>query len=491
MMSTLAKLGFSQSYTYFTWRNTKAELVDFMTNLTRSEWPEFYRPNLFANTPDILHAYLQRGGRPAFEARLVLAATLSPSYGIYSGFESCENVPVHDGSEEYLNSEKYEARDRALDGPLLPLVARLNEVRRENPALQRLDNITLRRDRERRRCSPTSSARPRTPSSASSTSTPAQPRGGSRDRSRRARPAADLPRPRPPRRHALHLARGQELRAARARHAPGARPAGGGDVSQVTRIGLERELRARRRARPPEPAPRARRPSGGRRRRRFASTGPTRPRVRVDPGGRRRRSSWTAINPAGVFEGVVRGAALPLRYRLEVALPGRSTFELDDPYRFLPTLGELDLHLAGEGRHEELYAKLGAHLREHGRHRGYRLRRLGAGRALGQRRRRLQRLGRSPAPDALARKRRDLGAVRPRPRARHELQVRGPRAERRPPAQGRPVCVRDRGAPEERLRRLPARARVGRRRLARAAARPPTRGGARCRSTRCTSAPGG
>ncbi len=143
MMSTLAKLGFSQSYTYFTWRNTKAELVDFMTNLTRSEWPEFYRPNLFANTPDILHAYLQRGGRPAFEARLVLAATLSPAYGIYSGFESCENVPVHDGSEEYLNSEKYEARDRALDGPLLPLVARLNEVRRENPALQRLENITF------------------------------------------------------------------------------------------------------------------------------------------------------------------------------------------------------------------------------------------------------------------------------------------------------------------------------------------------------------
>jgi starch synthase (maltosyl-transferring) len=143
MMSTLAKLGFSQSYTYFTWRNTKAELVEFMTSLTMSEWPQFYRPNLFVNTPDILHAYLQRGGRPAFEARLVLAATLSPAYGIYSGFESCENVPVHDGSEEYLNSEKYEARTRALDGSLLPLVARLNEARRANPALQRLDNLTF------------------------------------------------------------------------------------------------------------------------------------------------------------------------------------------------------------------------------------------------------------------------------------------------------------------------------------------------------------
>ncbi len=143
MMSTLAKVGFSQSYTYFTWKNTKAELVEFMTDLTESEWPQFYRPNFFANTPDILHAYLQKGGRPAFEARLVLAATLSPSYGIYSGFESCENVPVHEGSEEYLNSEKYEVKQRSLGGPLLPLAARLNAVRRENAALQRLDNVTF------------------------------------------------------------------------------------------------------------------------------------------------------------------------------------------------------------------------------------------------------------------------------------------------------------------------------------------------------------
>jgi starch synthase (maltosyl-transferring) len=141
LMSTLAKAGFSQSYTYFTWKNTKAELVEFMTDLRQSEWPEFYRPNFFANTPDILHAYLQAGGRPAFEARLVLAATLSPSYGIYSGFESLENVPAHEGSEEYLNSEKYEVKERALDGQLLPLAARLNAVRRENEALQWLDNL--------------------------------------------------------------------------------------------------------------------------------------------------------------------------------------------------------------------------------------------------------------------------------------------------------------------------------------------------------------
>ena len=142
MMSTLAKAGFSQSYTYFTWKNTKADLVEFMSDLTQTDWPEVYRPNFFANTPDILHAYLQHGGRPAFEARLVLAATLSPSYGIYSGFEQLENVPVHEGSEEYLNSEKYETRHRAFDGELLPLAQRLNEVRRENPALQWLPNLT-------------------------------------------------------------------------------------------------------------------------------------------------------------------------------------------------------------------------------------------------------------------------------------------------------------------------------------------------------------
>jgi starch synthase (maltosyl-transferring) len=139
MMTTLAKLGFAQSYTYFTWKNTKWELQDFMEQLLA--WQSFYRPNAFVNTPDILHEYLQRGGPPAFEARLVLAATLSPSYGIYSGFEHFENVPVQPGSEEYLDSEKYEVRERSLDGPLLPLVRRLNEIRRAEPSLQHLGNL--------------------------------------------------------------------------------------------------------------------------------------------------------------------------------------------------------------------------------------------------------------------------------------------------------------------------------------------------------------
>jgi starch synthase (maltosyl-transferring) len=140
MMQTLGKAGFNQSYTYFTWKNTKWELQEFMAQVL--SWRDYYRPNFFVNTPDILHEYLQLGGRPAFDARLVLAATLSPSYGIYSGYEHVENVPVREGSEEYLDSEKYEVKERALDGPLLPLVQRLNEVRRARPQLQVLDNLT-------------------------------------------------------------------------------------------------------------------------------------------------------------------------------------------------------------------------------------------------------------------------------------------------------------------------------------------------------------
>ena len=143
VMRNLAKIGFSQSYTYFTWKNSRYELTEYVQELTSSGEQEYFRPNFFANTPDILHAYLQHGGRPAFVARLVLAATLSPSYGIYSGYEHCEAVAVREGSEEYLHSEKYEIKRRALDGPLLPLIQRLNHIRRENLALQELANVTF------------------------------------------------------------------------------------------------------------------------------------------------------------------------------------------------------------------------------------------------------------------------------------------------------------------------------------------------------------
>jgi starch synthase (maltosyl-transferring) len=141
VMRHLAKIGFTQSYTYFTWKNARWELIEYVNELAYSEEREYFRPNFFTNTPDILHEYLQHGGEPAFASRLVLASTLSPTYGIYSGYESFENVPAAPGSEEYLDSEKYEAKERALDGPLLPMVQRLNEIRRENPALQHLDNV--------------------------------------------------------------------------------------------------------------------------------------------------------------------------------------------------------------------------------------------------------------------------------------------------------------------------------------------------------------
>jgi starch synthase (maltosyl-transferring) len=142
-MKGLAKLGFTQSYTYFTWKNTADELREYLTELTRSGMHEYYRPNFFANTPDILHEYLQSGGRAAFRVRLLLAATLSPVYGIYSGFELCENAPVHHGSEEYLDSDKYQVltRDWNAPGNIKYDVGRLNHIRRENPALQQLVNL--------------------------------------------------------------------------------------------------------------------------------------------------------------------------------------------------------------------------------------------------------------------------------------------------------------------------------------------------------------
>jgi starch synthase (maltosyl-transferring) len=142
-MKALGKLGFNQSYTYFTWKNSAQELRDYFNELAHSEMVEYFRPNCFVNTPDILHEFLQHGGRPAFRLRLVLAATLAPVYGIYSGYELCENVPVRPGSEEYLDSEKYELkwRDYNAPGNIKPDVTRLNRIRRENPALHELRNI--------------------------------------------------------------------------------------------------------------------------------------------------------------------------------------------------------------------------------------------------------------------------------------------------------------------------------------------------------------
>ena len=146
MMRTLAKIGFHQSYTYFTWRNSVEELTEYALELSGETAP-YMRPNFFVNTPDILHAYLQYGGLPAFRIRAVLASMLSPAWGIYSGYELGENVPLRPGSEEYLDSEKYQYRPRDWAGAarlgygIADYITALNRIRREHPALHWLRNL--------------------------------------------------------------------------------------------------------------------------------------------------------------------------------------------------------------------------------------------------------------------------------------------------------------------------------------------------------------
>ncbi len=144
MMQELAKVGYTQSYTYFTWRNTKHELAEYFTELTQGPMKEFFRANFFPNTPDILPEFLQKGGRPAFMIRAVLATMAVPAYGIYSGFELCENTPVS-GKEEYLDSEKYQFKGRDWNAPgnIKDYIARLNKIRRENRALREYRNLRI------------------------------------------------------------------------------------------------------------------------------------------------------------------------------------------------------------------------------------------------------------------------------------------------------------------------------------------------------------
>ncbi len=142
IMKALARVGFNQSYTYFTWRNSKQELMEYFTELTQTEMSEYFRPNLWPNTPDILPFLLQEGGRPAFMIRVLMAATLSPLYGIYSGYELCENKPLP-GREEYLDSEKYQFKERDWNAPgnIKHWITRINKIRRENRALQMYTNL--------------------------------------------------------------------------------------------------------------------------------------------------------------------------------------------------------------------------------------------------------------------------------------------------------------------------------------------------------------
>jgi starch synthase (maltosyl-transferring) len=170
MMKALAKVGYTHSYTYFTWRNTKESLTEYFTELTQGECAEYMRPNLWPNTPDILPSFLQFGGRPAFMIRAVLATTLAPVYGIYSGFELCENVGLEKkpwdaasdvrqflhlcdndykqlAKEEYYDSEKYQWKERDWNAPgnIKEYITRLNRIRRENRALQQLRNLRFER----------------------------------------------------------------------------------------------------------------------------------------------------------------------------------------------------------------------------------------------------------------------------------------------------------------------------------------------------------
>ena len=142
MMKLLAKIGFTQSYTYFTWRNTKKELTEYLTELTQSEMKYYFRGNLFTNTPDILMPFLQKGGRPAFKIRIALATTLSSIYGIYNGFELCENKAIS-GTEEYMNSEKYQYKvwDWDRPGNIKDYITKLNRIRQENLALHYYRNL--------------------------------------------------------------------------------------------------------------------------------------------------------------------------------------------------------------------------------------------------------------------------------------------------------------------------------------------------------------
>jgi starch synthase (maltosyl-transferring) len=145
MMSKLAEVGFSQSYTYFTWRNTKAELQEYLEEICLGPKADYMRPNFWPNTPDILSGPLRNGPPSAFRLRLMMAATMVPSYGIYSGYELCENQPASASNEEYLHSEKYEIkrRDWQQAGSLVPFVAKLNDIRRRHPAFAELGNIAF------------------------------------------------------------------------------------------------------------------------------------------------------------------------------------------------------------------------------------------------------------------------------------------------------------------------------------------------------------
>ncbi len=451
-MAALAKIGFSQSYTYFTWKNAKWELEQYMTELTQSALPEFFRPNFFANTPDILHEYLQRGGRPAFEARLVLAATLSPSYGIYSGYEAAENVPLARGQRgvprlREVRAQGTRARRRAAaarqDAEHDPARASGTAAARQpdvpGDAERRADRLCEAGGRRhgRGRCEP----RP-------------DPRAGRpRLRARRTRLAAALRRHRPPLRECLP--RGPRP-ATTCGSIPAARTCSAwraddvGDREDAERI-VSRDHHD------PHSFLGAHPGDGGVVVRAFRP-GAQAVRVRPDGGSSTR---LRRVHREGLYEGLVRGVELPLAYRVDASYPGGSTWSARDPYSFPPTLGALDVHLAG-GRAARATVRASRRAPTRGRrHDGHGLRGVGAFGAIGLGRRGLQRLERAPPSDALARRLGHLGAVRPRAGAGCAVQVRDPYPGRRSRAEGRPGRVPCRSAAADGIRRRQLALRVG------------------------------
>ncbi len=496
MMRTLGTVGFHQSYTYFTWRNTKWELETYFTELSTFA-ADYMRPNCFVNTPDINPFFLQSGNKAAFAIRATLAALLAPTYGVYAGFEVYEHKPLAPGKEEYLDSEKFQYRPRdwaaASHTSLVPYLTLLNQIRREHPAFHELRNLRFESHRQLAddRVVEADRGRGRRRHLRAG---PQQPAGGHpAPGPRRAglRPRRASPGPRPHHRPDLGMGRAQLHPARPQLHlctcrcsredamTPSNTPADPGTPTPDAAVP------------PAAPAPAA--PA--------AATGPAK--LPVDTGDIDRLVDGASASPHSIlgahpYEGGVTIRVLrPMAKEVVVVTPlgrhpmlhehrgvwivvlpgdtvpaytidvdyGQGLIPADDPYRFLPTLGELDLHLIGEGRHEELWKTLGAHERTYdspfgpitGTSFAVWAPSAEGVRVVG----RLQRLGRHRAPDALHGQHGHLGAVHPEHRRRHHLQVLHPGQGLGLAREGGPDGLPHRGAAVHRVGRLHVGLRLG------------------------------
>ncbi len=364
--------GFQQSYTYFTWRNTKEELEEFLTQVSQ-DTADFLRPNLFVNTPDILTEYLQYGGRPAYRTRAAIAATAAPTYGVYAGFELFENV-ARPGAEENIDNEKfqYKLRDWAAaeerGDSLAPFLRRLNEIRRAHPALRQLRNLTVHWSDDDAilvyvkhldaALSPDGRADTIIvvvnvdPHSARETMVHldtrvwgVDPRRALRGRRPAHRCAVDVVRPR--------------LRAARRIHRTRPHPAREGIPMSIDDALLDTIAAGAHHDPHGVLGLHAGADATG------AQTWTVRTRRPMASAVTATFADGTQVPMehvrSGIWEGTRTGS--PGGYEITASYEGGPDWTADDPYRHPPTVGELDLHLIGEGRHEELWQVLGSHTR--------------------------------------------------------------------------------------------------------------------------------